>query len=69
MHRKKGAESDVTMSYFSVCKRWGCNNAQGHNAWQATEGGASGTGGHSAATVSDVGGWENLDYYLIPFIS
>ena len=56
MHCTKGAKSDVTIYYCSVNKQWDYHHAPGYNDWQATQVGASGTGGHAAATVDDVGG-------------
>ena len=60
VHCNKGAKPDVTMYYCSVCKRWYYHNAPGHEAWQATQGGDSGTGGHAVADVYAVGGGEDL---------
>ena len=68
LHCKRGDKLDVTMSYFYVCKRWYYNNAPGHDSCQDTQGGASGTGDHSAAFVAAVGGGEDSVYDFIPFI-
>ena len=59
VNHKKGAKSDVTMYYCSVCKLWDYHNAPGHDVCQDTQGGASVTGGHAAAAVADVGGRED----------
>ena len=68
VYRKKGDKSYFTMTYCYVCKRWDYHNAPGHDAWQATQGGASGAGGHSEAAVAAVGGGEDSDDDFIPFI-
>ena len=56
------------MSYCYVFKRWDYHNAPCHDSWQATQGGAPGTGGHAAASVADVGGGYYLDDDFFPFI-
>ena len=68
VHRNKGAKPDVTMYYCSMCKRWYYHNAPGHKAWQATQGGDSGTGGHAAADVDASRCGEDSDDDFIPFI-
>ena len=59
VHQKKGDKSDVTMSYCYVCNHWDYYNYPGHDAWQDTQGGDSGTGGHADAAVAAVGGGED----------
>ena len=56
------------MFFFSVYNCWDYHNAPGHNTWKATQGGASGTGGHAIATVYAVGGGEDSGDDFIPFI-
>ena len=51
-----------------MCKRWDYHNAPGHDTWQDTQGGDSGTGGHDDADVDAVGGGEDSDDDFIPFI-
>ena len=49
-------------------KFWDYHHTPGHGAWKDTQGGASGTGGHTAAAVAAVGGRADSDGDLIPFI-
>ena len=52
-----------------MCKHWDYHNSPGHDAWQDTQGGASGTGDHATAAVAAVEGGEDPDDDFIPFIS
>ena len=61
LYHKKGTKSDVTMKYCSVCKLLDYHNDPGHDAWNSTQGSASGTGGYDADDVATVGGGEDLD--------
>ena len=67
VHRKKGDNSDVTMSYCSMCKRWDHHHAPGHDDCKATQVGASGTVVHASAAVATVGSREDSDDYFVPF--